>query len=44
MGEGGERLYRPGPPDLPRAPHKHHEGTASANAVMAHSTMHHPRG
>ena len=34
----------PDPPDLPRAQGAHHQGTAPAMAVVAHSATHEPRG
>ena len=33
----------PDPPDLPRAPRTHGQGTATAKAVVAHSAAHQPR-
>ena len=43
---GGDRRTAtgPAPPDLPRAPRTHEQGTAPAKAVVAHSATHQPRG
>ena len=43
-GGGDEKRHRPRPPDLPRAPRKHQQGTAPAKAVVARSAAHQPRG